>query len=334
MTDPLAVLRTPVEPTDPDPRFAADLRARLEDALLAGPSPRRPAMTTAPETTAPATPAARTAPAAAAREHTLTPYLGVADGRRAISWYVEVFDGHPRGEPMLDEDGGVAHAEVAIGDSVLMLAEGLAPPSGPASSSVVVQVPDVDATVRRAVDAGAELIRPPADNPYGRNAVVVDPFGHRWLVADPPRETAPAEHEDAQPAAGSTAEGTARPAAGPAAETPEPGRHGDIGYATLVVPDAERAKDFYGAVLGWRFSPGSVPGGWQVEGPTPPIGLWGGQEEPAVQLCYRVDDIDEAVSQVLARGGEAGVPEEKPYGWLVECTDDQGARFQLWEAPR
>jgi predicted enzyme related to lactoylglutathione lyase len=66
--------------------------------------------------------------------------------------------------------------------------------------------------------------------------VVVAPFGHRWMVASSP------------------------------APTPPP-RHGEVGYLSYAVPDAERAKTFYGAVLGWRFSPGNVENSWQIEGP-------------------------------------------------------------------
>lgn len=291
MRDPFDSLHVPVVPVDPDQGFAADLRARLLAAL---PDPRGTAVTTT-----------TTAPATEARTHTLAPYLGVADGRRAIAWYVEVFDGRERGEPILMTDGSIGHAEVAIGDSVLMLAEGLAAPQGPASHSVVVEVADVDATVDRAVAAGAELSRPPADNPYGRNAAIVDPFGHRWLVSA----------VSAPPAAGSAGEGS----------------QGDIGYVSLIVEDDERAKAFYGAVLGWTFSPGSVPRGWQVERARPGAGLAGGAAAAEVQLCYQVDDVDAAVARVRAAGGEAADAQTTSYGRLAECTDDQGVRFQVWQ---
>ena len=290
MSDPFDSLRAPIVPVNPDPGFAADLRARLWAAL---PDQRGTAVTTT-----------STGPDTETRTHSLTPYLGVRDGRRAIDWYVEVFDGHERGEPILMEDGSIGHAEVAIGDSVLMLAEGLAAPQGPASHSVVVEVADVDTTVDRAVAAGAELTRPPADNPYGRNAAITDPFGHRWLVSAVP----------------SVAEATAGE-----------GRHGDIGYVSLFVGDDERAKAFYGAVLGWTFTPGGSPRGWQVEQARPGAGLAGGAATPEVQLCYQVADIDAAVRRVREAGGDAADAEAKPYGRMADCTDDQGVRFQVWQ---
>lgn len=175
-------------------------------------------------------------------------------------------------------------------------------PRRPASRSSC-QTGDTDATIGRAVAAGAALTRPVADEPYGRNGVINDPFGHRWIVSTSPVDT-----------------GRARG-----------GKHGDIGYATLRVPDAERTKDFYGAVLEWRFSQGSIEDGWQVDGPTPMVGLAGGVDQPGVELCYRVDDVETAVARVQREGGTAQPPEQAPYGRLAYCIDNQGLHFQLWQ---
>ena len=105
MTDPFDALREPVRPADPDPGFAAELRERLRRAVLNGGE-----MTT---TEAPAS----------AQLHSLTPYLAVSDARRALDFYVEVFGATRRGDPIVMSDGRIGHAELAIGDSVLMLAE-------------------------------------------------------------------------------------------------------------------------------------------------------------------------------------------------------------------
>lgn len=238
---------------------------------------------------------------------TLTPYIAVHDARAAIDWYVGVFGASPRGEPYVMPDGSVGHAEIAIGDAVLMLAEGsdevpVQPPggSGPFSHTLHVQVADVDGTIATARERGGRVEREPADQPYGRVAVLVDPFGHRWMLNQPPP-------------------GASRE------------RHGDVGYITVGLPDDERARRFYGAVLGWRFTPGSVPRGWQVDGPRPMMGLAGGAERPDVQLCYRVADLDAAVAEVRRQGGTAGETEHKPYGRMADCRDDQGMRFQLWQ---
>lgn len=238
---------------------------------------------------------------------TLAPYLAVADARRAIAWYTEVFDARGRGEPYMGPDGSIGHAELGIGDAVLMLSEGstevpVQPPRGEGtfSHTIHVQVPDADDTVRRARRQGAEVEREPVDEPYGRVAVIVDPFGHRWMINEPP----------------------------PGARR---NREGDVAYITMGVPDDARAREFYGEVLGWRFTPGSVPGGWNVPDVEPRVGLAGRGEGTEIQLCFRVGDIDSATARVRARGGSAGPVERKPYGLMAECLDDQGTVFQLWQ---
>lgn len=247
----------------------------------------------------------------ASNEHTawppaLTPYIAVRDARRAIDWYVKVFNAAPRGEPFEMPDGSIGHAELGIGDAVLMLAEGsdevpVQPPeaTGTHSHSIHIQVADVDDTVQRARHEGAEVEREPVDQPYGRVAVVVDPFGHRWMLNQPPA-------------------GASRL------------RHGDIAYITIARTDSGPARHFYGAVLGWQFEAGSVEDGWNVADVRPMVGVAGGARRADVQLCYQVDDIDAAIERVRQHGGTAGEPEPKPYGLLVECVDNQGVRFQLF----
>ncbi|GAB2657280.1 hypothetical protein GCM10027271_14820 [Saccharopolyspora gloriosae] len=110
------------------------------------------------------------------------------------------------------------------------------------------------------------------------------------------------------------------------ARAPEPlreSRHGDIDYLTIATPDSARAKAFYGAV-GWGFA----ADGWQIEGVRPMAGLHGGQPHD-VHLCFRVDDLDAALDRVREHGGEAGEPQDMPYGRLATCADDQGHRFYL-----
>lgn len=177
MTDPLDALRLPVEPADPDPTFAERLRAELRQAVL---NPLGDTMTETVIQTA-----------------TLTPYIVVSDARAALDWYVAVFGATRRGEPHVNEDGTIGHAEVAIGGAVLMFAEAsplwpdvpVAPPADPPgrhSHTLHLMVSDVDSLAARAVERGASLERPPTDQPYGRGAVIVDPFGHRWILLRTP----------------------------------------------------------------------------------------------------------------------------------------------------
>lgn len=122
--------------------------------------------------------------------HSVTPYLIVKGATRAIEFYERAF-GAREIYRMMQPDGSVGHAELQIGDSRIMLADespdvGARSPQSIGGSPVTIHlyVPDVDATVERAVAAGAKVTRPVADQFYGdRNGGVADPFGHLWYVA-------------------------------------------------------------------------------------------------------------------------------------------------------
>lgn len=298
--DPFEVLREPVAPADPDPAFAERLRSRLTREVL---TPSGGTMTQQQT----AAPRAAHEPA---RTATLVPYIVVADARRALDWYVEVLDAQPRGSLHVNADGTIGHAEVVIGDAVLMFAEAselwpdvpVRAPDSPTtfSHTLHLEVADVDAGTERARRAGAVVEREPADQPYGRGAVIVDPFGHRWMLIRPPlRENAAPQVE--------------------------------IGHVTIVARDADRARAFYASVLQVGFASGH-PGTWRTEQTRPPVGIRGPESgEPGVELSFRVDDIAAGVERVRAAGGRADEPEPKPYGLLAECLDDQGVRFRLWQ---
>lgn len=122
--------------------------------------------------------------------HSVTPYLMVRNAVGAIAFYREAFGANElmrfEGPP-----GRIAHAEVKIGDSHVMLAdehpdEGFVGPQtlGGAGASLMLYVEDVDKTFARAVAAGATVRRPVADQFYGdRVGTLTDPFGHVWTVA-------------------------------------------------------------------------------------------------------------------------------------------------------
>jgi PhnB protein len=122
--------------------------------------------------------------------HTLTPYLAVHDAEQAIEFYKRAFGATERGT-MPGPGGKIAHAEIEIGDSVVMLGdpfEGatILPPQqlGGTSGAVFMYVEDVDATVQQAVDAGATVSQPVEDMFWGdRFGKLTDPFGHEWHVA-------------------------------------------------------------------------------------------------------------------------------------------------------
>ena len=122
--------------------------------------------------------------------HTATPYLMVKGAAKAIEFYKRVF-GAVEVMRLSGSDGKVAHAEIRIGDSMLMLADespewGNRSPEtlGGTPVFIALYLPDVDAVAARAVEAGAKILIPVADQFYGdRMGRLADPFGHIWLVA-------------------------------------------------------------------------------------------------------------------------------------------------------
>ena len=121
--------------------------------------------------------------------HTLTPFLTVRDAARAIEFYKEAFGAKERGVAKRP-DGKVMHAELIIGDSIIMLADefpdfGVVSPDalGGSPMGLHIYLDGVDAAFDRAVKAGAEVEMPVADQFWGdRYGKLKDPFGHRWSI--------------------------------------------------------------------------------------------------------------------------------------------------------
>ena len=132
--------------------------------------------------------------------HTVSPYLAVEDAATAIDYYKKAFGATERVR-MEAPDGKIGHAELEIGDSIVMLADpfpqaSTKPPHelGGTSAGVFLYVEDVDAVVKRAVDAGASVTMEVADQFWGdRFGTVTDPFGHVWSVATHVEDVPPAE---------------------------------------------------------------------------------------------------------------------------------------------
>jgi PhnB protein len=132
----------------------------------------------------------------------VTPYLSVDGAAKAIDFYREVFGAEERGR-MPGPGGTVGHAELTIGESMIMLADpfpdmGAPTPKalGGSAVTVMVYVEDVDAVFDRAIKAGAKEISPVQDHFYGdRSGQFEDPFGHRWNVASHVEDVSPEEME-------------------------------------------------------------------------------------------------------------------------------------------
>jgi PhnB protein len=134
--------------------------------------------------------------------HSATPYLIVTGAADAIEFYKRAF-GAVELFRMAKPDGKVGHAEIRIGDSVIMLADehpdmGYRSPSslGGSSVSIMLYMEDVDGVFARALEAGARAQRGVADQFYGdRNGTIEDPFGHVWTIATHVEDVPPEEIE-------------------------------------------------------------------------------------------------------------------------------------------
>jgi PhnB protein len=130
----------------------------------------------------------------------LSPYLVVDGAAQAIAFYGEVLGATERMR-MPGPDGRIGHAELQLGDSVIMLADeypemDIRGPKAIGGTPVTlgVYVEDVDATFEAAIAAGAEALRPVEDQFYGdRSGQFVDPFGHRWSVSSHVEDVPPDE---------------------------------------------------------------------------------------------------------------------------------------------
>lgn len=314
VADPLEALHSPIVATQPDPAYAADLRARI-DAAFDLPE----GVTVSNLAEPPPSVADRAGP-----RHGDIGYvsLWVPDIERAAAFFSTVLGWNyaPSHSPLGRQVAGVEPAHGLFGEQE------------PGTLFLCFVVDDVDDTLERVRDAGG-VAGEPQDAPYGRVADCVDDQGMPFaLVAGASGGGAPGFRAE---------RGAAH------------GRHaGDVAYITIEVIDSVKARAFYGSVLGWRFGPGSVTDGWGVDDVVPMVGLvgtagmaaepsttsaagrgagTGGRQQPGPNVVpmYRVDDIDAAVARVRAAGGRASDPERQPYGVTSACVDDQGTRFWL-----
>lgn len=136
------------------------------------------------------------------RYRRITPSLVVNGAARALEFYGEVF-GTAERMRFPGPNGTVAHAELVLGDSILIVEDpsthlGTKAPGATglegSPTSLYVYVEDVDATTARAVELGATQVRAPQDQFYGeRDGFIIDPFGHGWTIASHVEDVAPEE---------------------------------------------------------------------------------------------------------------------------------------------
>ena len=138
-------------------------------------------------------------------KHSISPYLVTRGADRAIEFYKKAF-GAKELNRMPGPDGKVMHAEIRIGDSVVMLSDEFAqmkystPQAGVTPlQQLMLYVEDVDAVFNQAIAAGARSLMPPEDMFWGdRYGKLVDPFGHQWALATHKEDLSPAEIKNRQ----------------------------------------------------------------------------------------------------------------------------------------
>ena len=240
------------------------------------------------------------------------PYLTVADARAAIDWYLDAFNAVLISDPIIMGDSRIGHAELAIAGGVLYLADeypelGLrAPTPGATSVSLMLHVADTDTTLARARDRGATVEQEISEAHGGRNATIIDPFGHRWMLSGP--------------------------VAGMVTWMAGRIQHGDVGYVSVSTPDADRAAEFYSHVLGWTVDSARH----QVTNTALPTRIVTTSTDSTgtdstLFCCYAVADLAAARRAILDAGGQTGEVQDLPYGTVLDATDPQGTVFAVYE---
>lgn len=119
-------------------------------------------------------------PGIPANYQTIMPYLIVKGAEKFIDFTKQVFDATETYKAMRDENT-IMHAEIMIGESTIMFADAT-DNYEPRTAGLFIYVDNADDRYQKAVEAGAAIIAPPSDQPYGRSGGVIDPFGNTWWI--------------------------------------------------------------------------------------------------------------------------------------------------------
>ena len=185
-----------------------------------------------------------------------TPYLTVHDGNTALEFYAAAFGAVEMMRVVMDEaTGQLGHAEFRIGDTAFFLSDefaemGVVSPRtlGGTAMAIHLDVDDVDSVFDAAVAAGADAFSPPADQPHGaRHGLVIDPFGHRWMISQQIEDVGLADYETRMREVGAAVTGT------PELTRPELTLRSQGGiWAALNYADARSGIRFMIDVLGFE----------------------------------------------------------------------------------
>jgi PhnB protein len=130
--------------------------------------------------------------------HSVTPYLIIKGATQALEYYKKAF-GATELFRMPAPDGKIGHAEIKIGDSIIMVSDeypemGFKGPQGGSPVGLMIYVPDVDTQFKKAIDAGGKVMKPLQDQFYGdRSGTLTDPFGHVWTISTHKEDVSPEE---------------------------------------------------------------------------------------------------------------------------------------------
>jgi PhnB protein len=135
-----------------------------------------------------------------AGRHTLNPQITVKNAAKAIEFYKKAFAATLAEEPCAMPDGRIGHAELKIGDSVLMINDefpemnAAAPTGKTTSAAICLYIKDVDMVFKTAVSLGSKVVKPLENQFWGdRMGTVTDPFGHQWSLATHVEDVTPAQ---------------------------------------------------------------------------------------------------------------------------------------------
>jgi uncharacterized glyoxalase superfamily protein PhnB len=313
MPDPLESLRLPATPEAPRPEFAAALRGRMEAALGLWPPDPTSTSTITRSTTVSTTETAT---------QVISPYLCVNDSVAALAFYRDAF-GAFETVRVVGDDGRMGHCEFIIGGARFMMADefpeiGVVSPQtlGGTPVALYLEVVDVDFVHREAVAAGATSLREPEDQTHGnRNATILDPFGHRWMLSQQIEQLSTEEYAAREEATGEWSVQASRPPV-------------EVGYITMPTPGLEASTRFFGQLFGWEVVPGSMgDGNGHIANTRLPMGM--SELAEGITLYFRVDDIEPYAAKVVELGGQVLNRTQYDSGGNAECVDDQGVRFDL-----
>src|SRR5579872_8559 len=318
----------------PSASFKARLKSQLEGE-------KKMATLTAPTSAEPKSGSAPTVPAAAAIRQIAVPRLTFKDPAKAIEFYKDALGAKETFR--FATPSGIPHAEITVGESTIMLGEEW-PEGGRFSAETIgqspiwlsVQVPDVDSFVEHAAKAGMKVVRPPADQFYGRrDATLTDPFGYTWQFNMPTEEVSMEEmHRRMKNLAAGPEGGRMKPATG---VNPVP-RGFRMVTPYLVAEDGNGLIDFvlkaFDAKEELRIAtPTGVHGEVRI-GDSPMMigGGLPGKKFPATlhpnALHVYVKDADAAYKSALAAGATSlDEPRDQDYGERSATVKDAAGNF-------